>query len=588
MPNTVADVSIALEIDEIEKAVGKRASVVSKLEHAYNVLKYKGVRPKHKVKICGKEKVDSIDFYENQLEEYNTQISAFITKAVEYQEKAHDDSMDDDDDDDDTKKKNKLAFVTALPSRIVHGVLGKDDINTRSGAFITFNNLKSSMAARQMVHYKIPFIMSTVPAPAVKDVYWSNVGISHYRQQLGVLLSIVLTICLCIFWTIPVAFVASISEVDNLKREFSFINDASNAWPGLDLLLKQISPILLAVLNALLPIFLMVFSKQEGHISSATLDASLFAKLALFFIIQTFFVSAIAGSLFTSLQQLVDNPAGTIRDILATNLPQQANFFIAFVFVEVGLGLGLELIRLVPYIISVIRSLFGPNLTAKERSSTWLGLRPLSVPVTLDQPKLLSDVMLFFMILFVYSILSPIVSLVMLFAFLSMNVIYKHQYAHVYDPSNDTGGQMWTRAMRYILFCLIIAEFTIIAVIGIKEGKIVAPLMAPLFIMTILFWVYLEQQHFTVAQYLPSYTAANIDNIYNEYNDDRITTSSWKGAYMQEALKVPLLQPNTDQSDDDEEEEDDYDDRPVAGLDEVIVDTRKESKLSTPRTEDIP
>ncbi|EER01514.1 hypothetical protein Pmar_PMAR027020 [Perkinsus marinus ATCC 50983] len=238
MPNTVADVSIALEIDEIEKAVDKRASVVSKLEHAYNVLKYKGVRPKHKVKICGKEKVDSIDFYENQLEEYNTQISAFITKAVEYQEKAHDESMDDDDDD--TKKKNKLGLVTALPSRVVHGVLGKDDINTRSGAFITFNNLKSSMAARQMVHYKIPFIMSTVPAPAVKDVYWSNV------------------------------------------------------------------------------------------------DASLFAKLALFFIIQTFFVSAIAGSLFTSLQQLVDNPAGTIRDILATNLPQQANFFIAFVFVQIG------------------------------------------------------------------------------------------------------------------------------------------------------------------------------------------------------------------------------------------------------------
>ncbi|KAF4705343.1 hypothetical protein FOZ62_014554, partial [Perkinsus olseni] len=279
---------------------------------------------------------------------------------------------DDEDENDDDKLKQKKSILSA---RIVHGILGGGDdiIRVRSGAFITFNNLKSSMAARQMVHYKIPFVMRTVGAPATKDVYWSNVGISHSKQQIGLLLSIVATICLCIFWTIPVAFVASISEVDNLKKELTFLADASQSWSGLDLLLKQISPIALAVLNALLPVFLMIFSKQEGHISKATLDASLFAKLALFFIIQTFFVSAIAGSLFTSLQQLADNPAATIRDILATNLPQQANFFIAFVFVQVGLGLALEIIRLVPYIISVIRSFIGPNLTEKERNTSWLG-----------------------------------------------------------------------------------------------------------------------------------------------------------------------------------------------------------------------
>ncbi|KAF4680881.1 hypothetical protein FOZ60_012861 [Perkinsus olseni] len=326
----------------------------------------------------------------------------------------------------------------------------------------------------------------------------------------------------------------------------------------------------------------MIFSKQEGHISKATLDASLFAKLALFFIIQTFFVSAIAGSLFTSLQQLADNPAATIRDILATNLPQQANFFIAFVFVQVGLGLALEIIRLVPYIISVIRSFTGPNLTEKERNTSWLGLSPLSVPATLDLPKLLSDVMLFFMILFVYSVLSPIVSLVMLFAFLSMSIIYTHQYVYVYDPSNDTGGQMWTRAMRYVLFCVVVAQFTIIAVIGIKEGKIVAPLMAPLFIITILFWIYLEQQHFTVAQHLPSHTAALIDDVYDD-NNTHTTPSSWKGSYMQEALKVPLLLPSN--SDDEKSPSRDDD---AEGCGGGVRKDSKISKLSTPRTEDVP
>ncbi|KAF4655429.1 hypothetical protein FOZ61_007575 [Perkinsus olseni] len=597
-PDGVADVRIGLEIKDIEDAVDERYAMVSKLEHAYNVLNYKGVRPQHRLKICGKEKVDSIDYYEAKINEYNTKISAVVAKAIEYQEMAHDDNQeegggggmilcknDDDDDNDDDKQKQKKSILSA---RIVHGILGGGDdiIRVRSGAFITFNNLKSSMAARQMVHYKIPFVMRTVGAPATKDVYWSNVGISHSKQQIGLLLSIVATICLCIFWTIPVAFVASISEVDNLKKELTFLADASQSWSGLDLLLKQISPIALAVLNALLSVFLMIFSKQEGHISKATLDASLFAKLALFFIIQTFFVSAIAGSLFTSLQQLADIPAATIRDILATNLPQQANFFIAFVFVQVGLGLALEIIRLVPYIISVIRSFIGPNLTEKERNTSWLGLSPLSVPATLDLPKLLSDVMLFFMILFVYSVLSPIVSLVMLFAFLSMSIIYTHQYVSVYDPSNDTGGQMWTRAMRYVLFCVVVAQFTIIAVIGIKEGKIVAPLMAPLFIITILFWIYLEQQHFTVAQYLPSHTAALIDDVY-DYNNTHTTPSSWKGSYMQEALKVSLLLPSNMTDDEKSPSRNDDVEGGGGGGDDVRKDS-KISKLSTPRTEDVP
>ncbi|KAF4683201.1 hypothetical protein FOZ63_002959, partial [Perkinsus olseni] len=183
MPDGVADVRIGLEIKDIEDAVNERYAMVSKLEHAYNVLKYKGVRPQHRLKICGKEKVDSIDYYEAKINEYNTKISAVVAKAIEYQEMAHDDNQeegggggiilcknddDDEDENDDDKLKQKKSILSA---RIVHGILGGGDdiIRVRSGAFITFNNLKSSMAARQMVHYKIPFVMRTVGAPATKD-----------------------------------------------------------------------------------------------------------------------------------------------------------------------------------------------------------------------------------------------------------------------------------------------------------------------------------------------------------------------------------------------------------------------------------
>jgi hypothetical protein len=50
-----------------------------------------------------------------------------------------------------------------------------------------------------------------------------------------------------------------------------------------------------------------------------------------------------------------------------------------------------------------------------------------------------------FMVMFVYSVLAPIVSLFMVFVFGTSSIVYKRQYVCVYDPSNDTGGSSGPR-----------------------------------------------------------------------------------------------------------------------------------------------
>ncbi|KAF4711105.1 hypothetical protein FOZ62_024843 [Perkinsus olseni] len=540
-PGQVAHVRVALDVDELEKEVDERDSLIPNLEHAYNLLEQKGVRQQTRKPMCSKNKLDTIAMLEAQLASLNRYISKTIDDAKAFQEEATSEE-----DEEKVHKGFEMADVTRLVPLIpLSKITSSKTFRVRSAGFITFRTLQSTMVALQMLLHCEPFKLCTEPTPLPDDVYWSNVGMPHLHQQIGLLVSLAATIALCIFWTIPVAFVASISNVSFLKEELPFLEDAVEARPAMDILLQQVSPIALSILNALLPVFLMLFSKWEGHISLATLNASLFGKLALFYIIQTFFVSAIASSLMASLKDLTEEPLETLQTILATNLPQQANYFISFVFVQIGLDLGLELIRLVPAVTALLRKWLGPNLSEKERSRPWLGLKPLSFPVDLEQPKLVSTVMLFFMILFVYSVMSPITSFVMAFAFTTYGLVYKIEYASVYDPSNDTGGQLWSRAIRFIIACAVIAQFTVMTVLAIKEGPVVSPLMLPLFVGTILFWIYLEQRHFIAASFLPAKTCVEVDR---QRLAKGFNAEVWEGCYNPIAMRQRVAQPEVPDS----------------------------------------
>jgi p-aminobenzoyl-glutamate transporter AbgT len=90
---------------------------------------------------------------------------------------------------------------------------------------------------------------------------------------------------------------------------------------------------MLVVLNMLLPEILREFSKFEGHIASSALEAALFVKLAAFMIIQTFFVTAISGSIWGELSNILKSP-GEIMTLLGNSLPSQSTFFLQLICVS--------------------------------------------------------------------------------------------------------------------------------------------------------------------------------------------------------------------------------------------------------------
>lgn len=109
-------------------------------------------------------------------------------------------------------------------------------------------------------------------------------------------MSLGLTVTICLLWTIPMTFIASLSTVEGLRSEIEFIDDMLTAFPFLVPVFEISAPLLVVIVNSLLPIILESVTLLEGPISGVVIEASLFVKLSAFMIIQTFFVSAISGS----------------------------------------------------------------------------------------------------------------------------------------------------------------------------------------------------------------------------------------------------------------------------------------------------
>lgn len=150
-------------------------------------------------------------------------------------------------------------------------------------------------AALQMNHHSECFSFQVIDAPDPQDVFWWNIGRTHKDIEIGYLISAAMTTALCLLWTIPMSFFASLSNAAAVREDVQFLDDLFDTYPGLIPVLEQLAPFLVVLFNALLPYILEAITMFEAPISSGRVEASLFVKLSVFTIIQTFFVSAISG-----------------------------------------------------------------------------------------------------------------------------------------------------------------------------------------------------------------------------------------------------------------------------------------------------
>lgn len=109
-------------------------------------------------------------------------------------------------------------------------------------------------------------------------------------------------------------------------------------------------------------------------------------------IVQTFFVSAISGSITAELANILDNPEDIVV-LLGNSLTTQSSYFIQIVLVFTCMVQGLDLLRVGHIGLSILRRFVGPRLTAKERRKSWKFVRSLEDPPEFFHAEVFAQIM---------------------------------------------------------------------------------------------------------------------------------------------------------------------------------------------------
>ena len=111
-----------------------------------------------------------------------------------------------------------------------------------------------------------------------------NISRTHKDLQVGMLLSLAMTIVVCLLWTIPMSFFASLSNASAVREDVEFLDSLFNKYPGLIPVTEQLAPLLVVVFNSLLPQILGAISLFEGPISNGVVEGRLSSALFLVFV----------------------------------------------------------------------------------------------------------------------------------------------------------------------------------------------------------------------------------------------------------------------------------------------------------------
>ncbi|KAK1941165.1 CSC1-like protein [Phytophthora citrophthora] len=382
----------------------------------------------------------------------------------------------------------------------------------RRAAFVSFTSLMSAQVAQQSLQAKDPAFMGVLPAPHANDINWDNIGLHSRTRAFGKLISSLISATIVLFWTIPTAFVASLATVESLRRALPFLNKAFDEYPILQDIFKQIAPLALVLLSALAPIVFNFLSGREGHPSNTEVRAALFTKLAYFQLVQIFFVTVIVGTILDSLKEILDQPKKLVS-MLGRSMPQQSTFFISYVIVQTGLGLVMELLRVVPLVLSCLYALLAPKHTRRERNSPWLGLRDIAQSDPFDPTNPLADCFLVLLVTLTFAPIAPLVCYFTWFFFFMAEIVYRRQVLYVYKPMCFALGAYWPRIFKFCIIALVVAQLTLIGILSLKKAAVPPICIIVLIAIVLLFNYHVLSLYPAVAKYLPLRECVRLDSV---------------------------------------------------------------------------
>lgn len=296
------------------------------------------------------------------------------------------------------------------------------------------------------------------------EVIWKNLRIKWWERLIRRVATTAFVVALIIFWSIPVAAVGAISNIDKIIElthpAFDWLRQIPD--PIMGVVTGLLPVVLLAVLMSLLPIILRLMAKLSGDPTTSAVELTVQNYYFGFQVVQVFLVATL-GSAATAVVERVSQAPQEAPAILAENIPKASNFYLCYFILQ---GLGVVAGVLVGLVGLILFMLLGKLLdkTPRKMYNRWISLSGIGwgtlFPVFTN----------LLVIALCYAAIAP---LVMGFAAIGLYLFYfayRYNLMFVSNANIDTKGRIYPRALQQLFVGLYIAEICLIGLFAIATG----------------------------------------------------------------------------------------------------------------------
>lgn len=366
-----------------------------------------------------------------------------------------------------------------------------------NSAFIEFTSQSAAQVALQTLMHQKPLHMAPrYIGLTPEEIIWSNMKLQWWERLVKFATTTAFVVVLVIFWSIPVAIVGAISQIDYLidKLPFlSFIRDVPEVILGL--ITGLLPVVMLAVLMALLPIILRLMAKISGLPSLSLIELRVQNSYFLFQVIQVFLITTMTSAASAVVSDVINNP-GSAPGLLAESLPKASNFYISFLILQ-GLSISAgALAQAAGVILYKILGLLFDN-TPRKMFRRWSSLTGLGWGTVFPVYTNLCVISIS------YSIIAPLVLGFTTVAFGLLYFAYRYNFLFVYNIDIDTKGLVYPRALYQTLTGVYIGQVCLLGLFGVSKAVGPTIIQAIFLIFTILFQMTLSSAIQPLLEFLP-------------------------------------------------------------------------------------
>eukprot|EP00927_Polykrikos_kofoidii_P014590 TRINITY_DN16418_c0_g1_i1.p1 TRINITY_DN16418_c0_g1~~TRINITY_DN16418_c0_g1_i1.p1 ORF type:complete len:706 (-),score=84.21 TRINITY_DN16418_c0_g1_i1:65-2146(-) len=368
--------------------------------------------------------------------------------------------------------------------RLLHDVtVGRSSSST---AFVTLNSVSKSIEAQQVIlSHDYEWIVFEAPEP--RDIIWRNVFTPLPQIRSRLTLARLACVAGLLLWSLPVTMIQATVNIEYLQKWVS-MEDLRTLSPVLYQFLTSYLPVLaLMGLQMLLPLlFHFVAVKYEGHKTKSAVERIVLNR-CFAYNLASLYVTVFAGSLWESLQQIVDSPK-SVLDILSTTLPKGCVYFTTFVMARVGTGLPLILLR--PWYF------FWPASGGLQRCQYGAEF---------------SNAALVLIVSLTYGFTAPAILPFCALYFGLASVSYRWLFSYAYEPEFDTGGAFFYDLFNSAFLGLLLGTLYLLGWASLAASPLQSASLVPLPLVTLRFGLYCWDHFGRASKFVPLQQAVEAD-----------------------------------------------------------------------------